>query len=264
MIAYLFVQDRFYSPSSVTLDKLSQMNWLPSKLSQLSLIEPQIQTNNKSQSDATQPILVHYLKYLPNHNETKFDAIYFNHGFGASSLSWLPSLTSITHKLNARLSLAHDATGFGLTQRPYVKDKSFKKDGKKPNIVQYTSAVSAAIGMSLLSSYSNITRFNEDNCISTEKSSSVVLFGHSMGCITTLRMALQLPQTMKKEIILVAPALFPTSNAPSASKASKNQNSFPTKLFPGYKFISLVKYLFIEVPFKYFLKRIVRYVFIMR
>jgi len=279
IITTFIVQDLFCSPSSVSVDHLRRMNWLPSSLSQFSLIEPAVEFNNDispSTSAATQPIMVHYLKYKSNlqpspssdGNNVKFDAIYFNHGFGASSLSWLPSLTSITHKLNATLSLAHDAAGFGLTQRPYVTNDSFSKNKrrKKSNIIQYTSAVSAAIGTSLLSSHSGIidTDKDVDNCPDTSIGnaslpSSIALFGHSMGCITTLRMALHLPNSTRKHIILVAPALFNQKSLTTSPTTTglRKKILYPMQLFPVYKFVSLVKYLFIDLPFKYFLKRFV-------
>ena len=219
--------------------------------------------------------MVYYLKYVPHlqssvNNGTTFNAIYFNYRFGASSLSWLPSLTSITHKLNAKVSLAHDAVRFGLTQRPYItKDQSSKKGRKRSNVIQYTFTVSATIGTALLSSYSSISDKKKESSISSVtpieetliSSSSVTLFGHSMGCITTLHMALELPKTMEKEIFLVAPTLFPTANVPSALVSLKRKlSSFPMKFFSVYKFLAIVKYLFIDVPFKYVLKRLVRYV----
>ena len=39
------------------------------------------------------------------------DALYFNHGFGASSLSWLPAIPSLVKKLDAKVGIAHDAPG---------------------------------------------------------------------------------------------------------------------------------------------------------
>ena len=100
------------------------------------------------------PVGVHYLEYS-NHASTTgsgdeergyaYDAIHFNHGFGASSLSWLPAIPSLTKRLNARVGLAHDAPGFGFTDRPTTNIMN-----EDTALTPYSSAGNAALGNAIL------------------------------------------------------------------------------------------------------------------
>ena len=114
------------------------------------------------------PMNVHLLEYTPtntNSNTTnslqsnqptqtsttlqhRYDAIYCNHGFGASSLSFLPVLPSLTERLRARLSVAHDAPGFGFTDR-LSTSASVRGERGKP-VLPYTADGNAALGIALL------------------------------------------------------------------------------------------------------------------
>jgi len=161
---------------------------------------------------------VHYLQYDNNNGTTTnidggstlltnrtvpFDAMYFQHGFGASSLSWLPLLVPLANKLGSRIALGHDAVGFGFTDRP--------KDTK-----WYTSKQSARIAKQILLQ-------NDVGAINTSESKvpPVVLVGHSMGSLSILRLATELPRNMPKLIILSSPALgFLRRKKPSTSKLS--------------------------------------------
>ena len=114
------------------------------------------------------PMNVHLLEYTPtniNSNTTnslqsnqptqtsttlqhRYDAIYYNHGFGASSLSFLPVLPSLTERLRARLSVAHDAPGFGFTDR-LSTSASVRGERGKP-VLSYAADGNAALGIAML------------------------------------------------------------------------------------------------------------------
>lgn len=197
------VQDLFYAPSRISMTALLGNTWLPSRFSQYSIVHAAVPQQLVYKEDVGRlqidPIGVHFLEYkndaksLVDVDDDKytFDAIHFNHGFGASSLSWLPAIPSLVQKLNGKLGLAHDAPGFGFTDRPV-------SSGKKGGLVPYSSAANAAIGNVLLTN-----RWLGDE----EKIKRVALFGHSMGCSATLKMALTLPLEVEKVVVLVAPAL---------------------------------------------------------
>jgi pimeloyl-ACP methyl ester carboxylesterase len=195
LLSQFILQDLFLPPSRLSMNTLRQNYFLPS---QLSKYEP------VAVSDMNKPMGVHYLQYqnkdiLSSNKNTLavFDALYVNHGFGASSLSWLPVLPSLTRRCKARIGLGHDTPGFGFTERP-------------DDIESYQSSSSAAIGtqLLLLAAQKKKSSTTTGSSSSTNPSSkTVALVGHSMGCTTTLHMALQLPKETKKFIILCAPAL---------------------------------------------------------
>jgi pimeloyl-ACP methyl ester carboxylesterase len=177
----VILQERFWPCTRVSTPELAQRFHLPSPLSRY---QPVVHNNNGTSSTHHG---VHWLEYKNNSTDNisvtdpSFDAIYVNHGFGASSLSWLPALPALVQQTNAAVGLGHDAPGFGFTDRPdHLRD--------------YSLAASANIGSALLLRRCNVTN-------------SVLLLGHSMGALTTLRMALQLTDVPKQRIILVAPAL---------------------------------------------------------
>jgi len=145
------LQEAFLGPARLSVHQLQEQYWLPSTLS-------------KYQDG------IHFLEYNKGTNGNT--TVHVNHGFGASSLSWLPTLPSLATKLQAGCITAHDAPGFGLTQRPQ-------------NRTAYTQ--SAQYGLKVA-------------CNPTW------LLGHSMGCRTTLEMALQCNAS---QVVLVAPALAP-------------------------------------------------------
>jgi pimeloyl-ACP methyl ester carboxylesterase len=176
VFAKTVIQDLFLRPSRLSMNKLSQRYFFPSALSKY-------ETLSISNGNGTAEKLgVHYLEYSNPAEATNFDALYVNHGFGASSLSWLPAIPSLTKKIGAKVCLGHDAAGFGFTDRP-------------ESLESYSAAGSARIATNLLLQKSP----------STPK--SVALFGHSLGALTTLKMALQLPKETSKFIVLCAPAL---------------------------------------------------------
>ena len=194
------------------------------------------------------PVGVHYLEYAnsnesdDNHVSTAsgeervyaYDAIHINHGFGASSLSCLPVIPSLTDRLNARVCLAHDAPGFGFTDRPttYIKNEDTA-------FAPYSSAGNAALGNAILMNrmeniFANVTGADEsdvDPTIDTAKGGDtrrrkrVALFGHSMGAASTLKMAQSLSSDIEKTIVLVAPALV--GNLPNIQKDDDSKPTSP-------------------------------------
>lgn len=177
LISTVVVQDMFWAPSRVAMSDLVQKYFLPSKLSRYQDVKLPHNTT----------LGVHFLECSPTSNNrsttfnSQYDVLYLNHGFGASSLSWLPVVPVLVSRLGIAKAMGHDAPGFGFTDRT---DDTFT----------YTTRGSAQIGLELLSRH-----------VSSQR---VLLMGHSMGSITTLRMALEMPQQhVAKDIVLVAPAL---------------------------------------------------------
>ena len=236
LISTLVTQELFFAPSRIETPTLIKNRWLPSTLSKFSTLSTQISPELiKSKTNITlDEIGVHYLQYAPSSsssspqtNPMEFDAIHFNHGFGANSLSWLPAIPSLTDRLGARVSLAHDCPGFGFTDRP----ETF---GKENSLAPYSSAGSAALGNELLlkelassddgtvQDASYTSDGESDNGSDKDTTKKIALFGHSMGSATTLRMALTLPRDYHKVVVLVAPALL--GSPPPSSSASSNKN----------------------------------------
>jgi pimeloyl-ACP methyl ester carboxylesterase len=178
----LLLQDIFLPPSRVSMETLKEKYFLPSALSNYE----QIAVGNHSS------LGVHFLKYENRNADTTprapFDALYVLHGFGASSLSWLPPLPALVERLGARVGLGHDAVGFGFTERPTSSEG-------EDSIGLYTTRSSATIAREILTKEVG------------SKPESVAIFGHSLGGLTALKLALQLPRRTSKMIILSAPAL---------------------------------------------------------
>jgi pimeloyl-ACP methyl ester carboxylesterase len=287
------VQDALYSPSRIaqpwkhlkpcSLSRHSTISTatLPSFASKLK--QPQ-----KSQQDAMiplDPLGVHYIQYdndnnkddidddssssnnnnNNNNNVVWFDAVHCNHGFGASSLSWLPALPSLTKIAKAPFGLAHDCVGFGLTERPLPTAHQLTRN---PNLLlPYTSLGTASIGNQLLLQQAQQAPKNKNKPLE-----SIVLFGHSMGTVATLQMALHfLPRETKKLIILVAPALITSSKQQQSKQLQSNATSTKIQKLLSYiiqsqptqtlKLIVQLFYYFLrsvifDAPLSYALKRI--------
>jgi pimeloyl-ACP methyl ester carboxylesterase len=191
-------------PDRVSTDALRENYFLPSPLSQFGHIT--------LSDDDELPLGVHYVEYeyfeeLADDDEQQqrpdpstkaadagfgLDAVYMNHGFGASSLSWIPTIPKLAAALKVPIVLGHDAPGFGFTDR-------------RKGI--YTTATSAKIGTSLLERHDFEARRKYDGIKDDKSPPTVLLVGHSMGCRTTLRMALAQPPTHTVHVVLVAPAL---------------------------------------------------------
>jgi len=337
LLSIISIQETLFAPSRIDTTDLIQNKWLPSTLSKFSTVTTQIdqsllQTNKENNysddknarytnesSISIGPMAVHYLQYdnldyqqlsptsdNDNNNNKKqynFDAIHFNHGFGASSLSWLPTVPSLVSKLGAKIAIAHDAPGFGFTDRPktYIfgqrqqqqqeqQQQQQQQQRQKHSLAPYSAAGSASLGNALLLNKINYkpkddegsngngtddsSDSNDEIYSNNTSSQRVALFGHSMGCASTLRMALSLPKDLKKTVVLVAPALLGSMKNVKVkdSKSSSNvQSRFKrainniVKTQPWIiKFRSLLgifghalRSLFVDSPMTFFLKRLV-------
>ena len=220
--------------------------------------------------------------------KNKYDGIYLHHGFGASSLSWLPVLPSLVDKIGndtrinnnnkgaGAVGIAHDAPGFGFTDRP---------NGDTPQgLWEYSSENNVGIGLALLKkAFSS----SEDDCdldapaaasniiaSNKEDAKSIAIFGHSMGSKAALQMALHCashPDLQLKPglVVLVAPALE-GGTMPSRSGGGPSSKSTTTAAASGRpkrrgriirrilnKVYITWRKLFLDYPFQYGLRRLV-------
>jgi len=224
LISTTLLQEIYYAPSRLSIDTLFKQYWLPSPLSRyqsvpLKTIEPTIESEEeeegqKEDSLSHSSLGVHHLVLSPPLSETEsastasgcnLTAVYVNHGFGASSLSWLPALSPLARRLGAPVVMGHDAVGFGFTERPTKTSSS---------LLAYTSQASARIGNRLLRDQLQSTSIasiaNGKTRSSAPNPPTLLLMGHSMGAITTLHMALDWQDDVStKRIVLVSPAFLP-------------------------------------------------------
>lgn len=202
-VPLMILQERFLRPSRISSQALKEQYVLPSTLSRFEQIPVQAE-------DEATTIGLHWLEYhnanKSGNNERPRKLLHLSHGFGASSLSWLPCLKTLTSKLGCSLALAHDKLGFGFSEAPTDNDYFW-----------FTEAGSSRIVASLLEQKSLGLQQNYD---------SLVLVGHSMGTLTTLRLALELPKDIPKKVILVAPALGLRDIKGHDSKKQKRRNPF--------------------------------------
>ncbi|KAL3826251.1 hypothetical protein ACHAXA_006279 [Cyclostephanos tholiformis] len=263
-VVELIVQERYLRPRRVTTSHLAEGGRLPSALSGYAVVTPLSMTTDATAADVTAatatavPIGVHSLRYARrgttataasanddddddddlDEKERRarrrhYDGISLHHGFGASSLSWLPILPRLVERYG-RYAVAHDAPGFGFTDRP---------DGDAcggMGLYAYGSENSAGIGLALLregldSGLGGRGGASEDEASSTggvvddaydaigsggggggasttTTTRSIAIFGHSMGSRAALFAALKcssdLDLCMRPElVVLVAPAL---------------------------------------------------------
>ena len=181
--------------------------------------------------------------------------------------------------------------GFGFTDRPEISNKNSKIYG---NVNPYSFTASSGIGNSLLhnivaKSGENDDDFADSNMNEDEskgiwnqlKNKKIVLFGHSMGSITTLKMALQIPPSTQKTIVLVSPAILYSKSLDMKKEKGYQKKSLSTlfqsnNLFvnaiarkvnsvlyqliikPAQILLALAMKIFVDVPFQYILKRLVR------
>lgn len=211
-----------------------------------SSIEKEVEVKNEdgdSVTDSAASSSTNPSKKPPKKKKRTFEAMYFQHGFGASSLSWLPVLPTLAKQMNARVALGHDTVGFGLTDRP--KDPRW-----------YRSRQSSRIAEAILAKESQATTNNNNNLLSSGDDDNdaapapVCLVGHSMGSRATLRLATQLPLETPKLIILSSPALGLISPKPQSSSKSK-----PARL--ASSLTTGVSRRIFKPAFKYVLRRII-------
>jgi len=289
-IAKLSIQEVFYMPSRVTTKYLVENDELPSRLSRYTQVQPvpvssptkealATSTSWNDDDDTTKrstpssSIGVHSIQYKHQHkltddtspNHKKYDGIYLHHGFGASSLSWLPVLPSLVQQIGSSkcIGVAHDAPGFGFTDRPNVN-----VDG---GLYQYGFANNVGIGLALLNDVLD-KQDSQDGSVVDEAVKSVALFGHSMGSKSTLLQALYYakhPELNVKPnlVVLVAPALegatlpsrksivSSSSTSKSRVKKEKSKSSWIQKLATRAYFAW--RKIFLDYPFQYGLRRLV-------
>jgi predicted esterase len=210
LLGQTVLQDKLVPPTRISTQQLIQQYVLPSTLSKYESVPLVLSSYVKNQPSEQEQLGVHYIQY-PRHQsqyptpgkDYRFQALYLNHGFGASSLSWLPVLPSLVDRLRTRVGLGHDAVGFGFTQRPSTQ-----------SIEPFTPTGSASIGTELL------RRNLPDNDDNKSKNKPILLMGHSMGSLATLQMALTLPPETRKWIVLVAPALGMRPSPPKKSSST--------------------------------------------
>lgn len=222
-LAQALLQEVAGPPSRISMQQLLQRYFLPSPLSQYREIAVP-QAENADGSPFT--LGVHYLEYInDNWNSTindriesktnamtspppRFDALYLQHGFGASSLSWLPAIPVLAERMRARVALGHDAVGFGFTDRP-------------EDLRWYTSKQSARIARQILLENGTPSGSGEGRAsggVGTSRK-SIALMGHSMGALAILRLAVELPKETAKFIVLSAPALGINKRSPPSARA---------------------------------------------
>ena len=242
----LAAQERFYIPSRVTTKHLAEGGRLPSSLSRYTVVTPvpvtlptrkggekEVENAAKIATMMTVPIGVHSLRYTRRSTAfenlgggRRYDGIFLHHGFGASSLSWLPVLPSLVQSLGKKngggsVGVAHDAIGFGFTDRP--------NGDVEGGLRQYGAENSAGIGLALLLESLSAQRQedaaraddNDDElsmtataatAIGKEQVRSIAIFGHSMGARAAMLMALRCATdptlNLRPDLVLlVAPAL---------------------------------------------------------
>ena len=191
LLANVALQEVFTPPSRISTNDLINRYFLPSKLSKY---EPVTLPDGQS-------LGVHFLQHdtPAGAPSPQVSALYMNHGFGASSMSWLPAIPVLADRLRVQRTLAHDAVGFGFTDRP--------KD-----VNRYTPRSSSDIGLALLER-------------KAANSSSIILMGHSMGSFATLEMAARIPEDAAVTVILIAPALGMLPK-PSQTNSSQGRARF--------------------------------------
>ena len=212
-------------------------------------------------------------------HDTNIDAISLHHGFGASSLSWLPILPSLVQQLDARVGVAHDSVGFGFTDRPHHDDDD------DSHLEKYSSEMNVGIGFELLKSVhkeveDGVPGVEKDEKAEEEKNgkkrSNIAIFGHSMGAKAALQMALACSKRNGSDddvefnpslVVLVAPALegvaLPSSSrgkmlVSGKSSRKSSPGSISNKLSQvGSSIWVTCRKIFFHHPFRFGLRRLV-------
>jgi pimeloyl-ACP methyl ester carboxylesterase len=257
-------QDKFLAPSRVPLERLMDRYYLPSRLSRydaktgVHYLEYYHRRADYNDDDEEESDAIHGLppsfslsagpakgrsddaRAPRTASPYRYRALYVNHGFGASSLSFLPVLPTLADRLRCRVALGHDAPGFGLTERRQnpltAGEESLSSMGNHHHhhhyLERYTFRGSAELGWELLRSRLGGVGADEESARQAESANHegrdlpttirgggsdddyvadhplpVLLLGHSMGAISTLHMALRVPVEIPVDLVLVAPAL---------------------------------------------------------
>ena len=215
-----------------------------------------------------------------NHSKHKYDGIHLHHGFGASSLSWLPVLPSLVNKIgngNA-VGVAHDAPGFGFTDRPNADING--------GLYQYGYENNVGIGVALMNEVlvkkeqdtdtsmppRSPTSVTDSNIIhdNNEANKSIAIFGHSMGSKAALLMALHYdahPELQVKPslVVLVAAALegvsLPSRRGYGLKQPDRRSGNHQSKRgwirkLTGRVWLAWRK-VFVDASFQYGLRRLV-------
>lgn len=151
------------------------------------LVEPQRLATRDSRFAVLDALTVHYVERTPTVLPAQglSALVHMNHGFGASCLSWLDVLSPLANGLSA-VALAHDRTGFGLTDRP-------------PDLSAYAYDANREMARGLLATVSAMRA-----C----EGAPHLLIGHSMGAYLSVLQAVEHPARVRG-LVLVAPALSP-------------------------------------------------------
>jgi len=265
-IAKFGIQDVFYPPSRVTTQYLARNGELPSSLSKYEAVTP-----IAIDDGASIPIGVHSIQYTQQTSKSdsqqinpKYDGISLHHGFGASSLSWLPVVPSLVDRLGSGKApgVAHDVPGFGFTDRPSADSEG--------GIEQYTSENNAGIGIALLAeAFANQQQteiVKEEAGTNADSAKSIAIFGHSMGSKAALIMALHCashPELRLKPnlVVLAAPALIGVTMPSTSSTSGKQSTTRYNKQNWFRKMASRIwitwRKVFLDYPFRYGLRRLV-------
>jgi pimeloyl-ACP methyl ester carboxylesterase len=168
-----------------------------------------------------QNVVVHHIGCVATApHEREVVVCHFSHGFAANCLTWEPFFPAFVRALhgastssctNRLVLVAHDRPGFGLTSRPDEVDG-------------YSEASNVCLGLQIIQHealHHGGTCPTEAMVAPTYTSShsgdalphSMLLCGHSLGCVQAVRMALAARRT-PRALVLLAPALMP---CPSAS-----------------------------------------------
>jgi len=190
-------------------------------------------SNNNSNSSSSTDENPSALPSTAGKQTRTFDAVYFQHGFGASSLSWLPVMPSLAKRLGARVALGHDAVGFGFTDRPRdLRWYTAKQSSRIAHqILKHHSpsaagaVISGQIGKGNGDGDHNGNGDSDAGSVDETKPSPlpVCLVGHSMGSLSVLRLATALPRETPKLIVLSSPALGLLGRKPPPSAEQTNR-----------------------------------------
>ncbi|KAL7544131.1 hypothetical protein ACHAWF_007518 [Thalassiosira exigua] len=280
------VQESLFFPRRASAEELRGRGELPSALSRYEVVTPEGITHpdpggagdGERGGDPPRSALgVHYLKYERTvaaddedddngrdgrrPRRPKFDGLSFHHGFGASSLSWLPVLPSLVDRIGSRgaVGVAHDAPGFGFTDYP---------DGDRDGgWLGFTSENNAGIGAALLERALDERGDADRDGGSAGEGASVAIFGHSMGARAAMLQALECASRPERGarprlVVLVAPALEGVSlpngrDYVGAASPSAGRRRFRRLRSAAHRIWNVWRKAFLDLPSRYALRRLV-------